>query len=97
MTPTTPAQQTVVKAWGCVSKEDGSLYEFANGFGIYPDKEDAQYLCDQHANAYKVVRVQITVPCGQAKAGARGAGASQQVEGNNTGPELTALARGETP
>jgi hypothetical protein len=72
----------VVNAWGCVAKDgDRHLYEFANGFGIYPDKADAQYLCDQHANAYKVV-----------KAGARGAGASQQFEGSNAGPESALVA-----
>ena len=50
-----------VKAWACVCKEktDPHLYTFANGFGIYPDKADAEYLAQQHGNAYKVVRVLI--------------------------------------
>lgn len=50
-----------VKAWACVCKEktDPHLFTFSNGFGVYPDRKDAQALADQHGNAYKVVRVLI--------------------------------------
>jgi hypothetical protein len=84
----TPTLLPMVLAWGLFAKsDDRHLLEFANGYGLYPNKADADECARQYNHAYTVKRVQITVPSGQAEAGARGAGASQQVGGNNTGPE----------
>jgi hypothetical protein len=48
------------KAWALVHYgPDGHLLEFANGFGIYPTRDEAESCALDYRGAYKVVRVQI--------------------------------------
>jgi len=51
-----------IQAWACVhTGDDPHIYQFANGFGVYPDKEDAEHLSQQHGGAYVVVPVVVAV------------------------------------
>ena len=48
------------KAWALVHYgPDGHLLEFANGFGIYPTRQEADEVAAVYQHAYKVVRVKI--------------------------------------
>ncbi len=48
------------KAWGLVRYgDDAHLLEFANGFGIYPNRDDAEACARDYNGAYVVVRVEI--------------------------------------
>lgn len=48
------------KAWALVCfGDDGHLLEFANGFGIFPTRDQAEECARDYKNAYTVVRVEI--------------------------------------
>lgn len=63
-----------VTGWACVflgqigKREDDEphIYQFANGFGVYATKKEAEELNSQHGNVYEVMPVVIAVgvPCG---------------------------------
>jgi hypothetical protein len=49
-------------AWALVCYgDDGHLLEFANGFGIFPSRDDAESCARDYKGAYKVVRVTISI------------------------------------
>jgi hypothetical protein len=50
------------KAWALVCYgPDGHLLEFANGFGIYPTRDEAESCARDYKGAYDVVRVEISL------------------------------------